>query len=46
MKVSELADKAVTDDEIAYEMLSQLSPHYDNFVMKLYKLTDADFTVE
>jgi len=40
----QLAGKTVPDDEIAYQMLSQLPSNYDNVVIQLYQLDDKNFT--
>ncbi|XP_054721312.1 arylsulfatase I-like [Uloborus diversus] len=42
----ESAGRKVEDDEIAYQMLCNLPPKYDNVVIQLYQLSDESFTSE
>jgi|SRR5215469_16573256 len=38
------AGRPINDDEVAYQMLTDLPANYDGIVQSLYQLSDAEFT--
>lgn len=46
VKDLEQVKKVVPVDEVAYQIIKYLPSSYENPIMQLYQLADADFTVD